>query len=198
MALIPASHWTAPGYLAQLKAKREQVLANMSKPMKPKNGDGFLPLPSTAVPSVQSCDLAAAKTKHKTNGVAVELAELEIENNPIEELPATAAVQLRDTRSLPTFEAMFPTVGAERQRTIKWTAFVDGMADAGFESRDVGGSMIPFEPHSGTEEAVPAGRIVFHQPHPETKIATVVLQGMGKRLSKWFGWVQETFVLAKE
>lgn len=52
--------------------------------------------------------------------------------------------------------------------------------------------MVGFE-HSGGK-----GAVVFHRPHPEPILDPIMLHGIGSRMNKHFGWVRETFVLAKK
>lgn len=61
------------------------------------------------------------------------------------------------------------------------------MNDPNFNARNVGGSAVAFE-HPSKK------KIIFHRPHPVAKIDSVMLQSMGKRLEKHFGWSRETFV----
>jgi hypothetical protein len=40
-----------------------------------------------------------------------------------------------------------------------------------------------------------SGSVKFHMPHPEPLVDAIKLRGFGKRLHKWFGWTNETFIL---
>ncbi|KAI0425670.1 hypothetical protein F5Y09DRAFT_352109 [Xylaria sp. FL1042] len=91
-------------------------------------------------------------------------------------------------RALNTIRLMFPSTPEEASRSLQWTDFVYAMSDMGFIARYNGGSAVSFE-------ADGQRRIVFHKPHPEPKIAPVMLQVMGARMNKWFGWERENFVL---
>ncbi len=75
-------------------------------------------------------------------------------------------------------------------KSVEWNDFIHAMADVGFTARSNGGSAVLFErnPQLG-------GKIVFHKPHPVTKIDAIMLRSMGKRMTKWFGWSRELFVL---
>ena len=42
------------------------------------------------------------------------------------------------------------------------------------------------------------GRIVFHKPHPDTKITQSRLQSWGRRMNRPFDWVRESFVVVDE
>lgn len=64
------------------------------------------------------------------------------------------------------------------------------MKDVGFKARNLTGFAVIFEsPTNGH------GRSVFQKSHPIAKIDVVMLRAMGKRMSKWFGWQRNSFVL---
>lgn len=90
-----------------------------------------------------------------------------------------------------TLRSMFPDTNEERDKSIDWSAFVNSMNEAGFTVRNGGGSIVRFESRSGE------GSINFHRPHPDPTIDPVMLQAMGQRMNRWFGWARETFVLVK-
>ncbi|KAI4862384.1 hypothetical protein F4820DRAFT_430728 [Hypoxylon rubiginosum] len=92
-------------------------------------------------------------------------------------------------RSLQIFSYMFPNTAEESAKTVGWDEFVHAICDVGFTARSNGGSAVLFEHVDG-------GKIVFHKPHPVTKIDSVMLRSMGKRMTKWFGWGRDKFVLA--
>ncbi|KAJ3497994.1 hypothetical protein NLG97_g1472 [Lecanicillium saksenae] len=106
-----------------------------------------------------------------------------------ESTTVTRPTPIRVTKySLDVFHLMFPDKG-KTPKDILWDRFVHAMADAGFTARNCGGSLVAFK-HESHE-----GRIVFHRPHPDNKIDPIMLQAMGKRLTKWFGWERDLFVL---
>lgn len=73
---------------------------------------------------------------------------------------------------------------------IKWNGFVSAIFDAGFSATSNGGSAVNFK-----DEEASRGAIVFHRPHPDSRISPDMLRGMGKRLTKWFGWNEDMFVV---
>ncbi|OTA64856.1 hypothetical protein K449DRAFT_392957 [Hypoxylon sp. EC38] len=91
-------------------------------------------------------------------------------------------------RSLSIFGYMFPRTAEESTKTVGWDDFVHAICEVGFTARNNGGSAVLFENIDG-------GKIVFHKPHPVAKIDPVMLRSMGKRMTKWFGWDRERFVL---
>ena len=95
---------------------------------------------------------------------------------------------LATTRVLGVIKKMYPTSVEETSaKDTDWDLFVHAMNDLNFNARNVGGSGVAFE-HPSKK------KIIFHRPHPVAKIDSVMLQSMGKRLKKHFGWSRETFV----
>lgn len=105
-------------------------------------------------------------------------------------------------RALEVFALMFPRKGdRETSRSVDWDRFVHAMTDAGFTARSNGGSAVLFETHPDQHQhqRLPVeGKIVFHKPHPVSKIDTVMMRHMGKRMAKWFGWSREVFVVVDQ
>lgn len=91
-------------------------------------------------------------------------------------------------RALEILRKMFPTSIEEiSAKDTDWDLFVHAMNDLNFNARNVGGSGVAFE-HPSKK------KIIFHRPHPVAKIDSVMLQSIGKRLKKHFGWSRESFV----
>ncbi|KAI1129987.1 hypothetical protein F5Y10DRAFT_290237 [Nemania abortiva] len=119
--------------------------------------------------------------------------ETESQNESLESdpapAPAPAPVPVQTTkRAMKAIKLMFPTTAEEASNGLQWEDFIHAMNDMGFVARNGGGSAVSFE-------AEGQGRIVFHRPHPESKIAPVVLRTMGARMSKSFAWSRESFYL---
>jgi hypothetical protein len=64
-----------------------------------------------------------------------------------------------------------------------------------FSVKQGGGSAVIFENKGSIKEQGTRGKIVFHKPHPVPKIDPIMLHAWGKRMTKWFGWHREFFVL---
>ncbi|THZ84725.1 hypothetical protein D6C84_03868 [Aureobasidium pullulans] len=107
------------------------------------------------------------------------------EENPIsrQQIPAPP-------RAFGLVKKMFPVTAQETTANLDWDIFVHSMADLSFAARNVGGSAVAFD------HAASGRKIIFHRPHPVSKIDSVMLQSMGKRLSKHFGWNRDVFVEA--
>ncbi|KAK4543627.1 hypothetical protein LTR36_005272 [Oleoguttula mirabilis] len=94
--------------------------------------------------------------------------------------------------SLRIFAKMFPSSAAVVFKgAVRWQQFVTAMADAGCSATHTGGSAVSFDQCASTGAG---GTIVFHKPHPDPEVDAVMLQTMGKRLRKWFGWDADVFV----
>ncbi|KAF1919968.1 hypothetical protein BDU57DRAFT_442892 [Ampelomyces quisqualis] len=182
--------WRDKQYTGRLEAKRKQILTDMQKPQAPESEDFFLPLPP-AIEQKVKLSVVPPKSKIKTRG------EGKAEDDPPVEQLATELEATRVTihvskRSYATFRYIFPVTPEERQKSIDWNTFVDSMTDAGFAASNGGGSIVTFE------NTIGGGKIIFHRPHPEPTVDPIMLQSMGNRLNRWFGWTRETFALVKK
>ncbi|KAL4405852.1 hypothetical protein CABS03_12253 [Colletotrichum abscissum] len=94
-------------------------------------------------------------------------------------------------RTVGVVHLMYPDAQT-KPRNITWDDFVYALCDAGFVASNNGGSAVRFERGSrgGSGDK---GAIIFHKPHPVLKIDPVMLHGMGRRLTKWFGWTRDSF-----
>jgi len=178
--------WRDPQYTARLEAKRNQILSDMKKPEVTESEDVFLPLPASGnekpdIISVKSRDKIKTRGEARTEDEQVEDLATELDSTHIT-IPVSK-------RSHTAFRYMFPVTSEERKKSIPWTTFVDSMIDAGFAVRNGGGSIVTFENVSS------GGKIIFHRPHPDPTVDPIMLQSMGNRLNRWFGWNRETFVL---
>ncbi|KAL2071114.1 hypothetical protein VTL71DRAFT_12349 [Oculimacula yallundae] len=200
-----------PAHLKSVEAERKEVLAVIAE----KEASRVAKLgrkPSNAVVQAQwgapeskpEIDIAQTKQKIKTRSadeVADSMSSLAItsESRPDAALEERLQVQV-NKRTLSIFKAMFPGSNpADRSRAIEWDAFISAMAEdgVGFVARhSAGGSAYTFEPN---EKSLWYGKgaISFHKPHPEHVIDAINVMAHGKRMSKWFGWSEETFVLKK-
>lgn len=119
---------------------------------------------------------------------------------------ATAEINLEDVDKEPS-EQVVVSVNADSKRlltrmyvtdpnakkNVRWENFVTAMVDAGFCATHSGGSAVTFK-----DARFGGGSIVFHRPHPDPSIDDIMLRGMGRRLSKWFGWDKDSFVARED
>jgi hypothetical protein len=91
--------------------------------------------------------------------------------------------------TLDVIAQLFP-VEARDTGMVRWAHFVHALADAGMAATQSAGSAVTFK--------VLDQSISFHKPHPEPEIDAIKARSFGKRLSKKYGWKNETFVLRKK
>ncbi|KAI4753712.1 hypothetical protein E4T51_13167 [Aureobasidium sp. EXF-12344] len=94
--------------------------------------------------------------------------------------------------SLVILHHIFPTRGAESQRSFSWQDFLGAMVDAGFRIVQSQGSAITMKLNHHTGSGVKT--IVLHRPHPSPTVNPIMLRRIAKRMEKWFGWHREMFV----
>jgi hypothetical protein len=182
--------WKSDEYLGLLATKREHILHEITtrKGKTVSNEDFWLPFPA-GVDVVGRPEIPVPKNKAKTRGIAYGAHTADLV--PPSSAHAAASVQIAlKKRAMKAFRFMFPTTSEERQQTLDWATFVWAMEEAGFKGRNGGGSEVSFE------KVDCGGRINFHRPHPDPHLDPVILQGMGQRMNKWFGFTRETFRLA--
>lgn len=75
---------------------------------------------------------------------------------------------------------------------VRWIVLLQALTDAGLAATPGAGSAMSFSNGHGT--------ISIHKPHDRagSVVHAVRLRGVGRRLSKWFGWTKETFVLREK
>lgn len=193
LAMEPLLSWNHFEYRTRLKLKREQILADINKPRAVGGDDTFLPLyvpPNTSETS-KTVSKLIPKVKVKTRG-APQAQDPVTVDQVLQELKLDHPTLHVSKRSYAALRCIFPATIEDRQKNLDWNTFVDSMIEAGFAAQNRGGSMVGFE-HSGGK-----GAIVFHRPHPEPILDPIMLHGVGSRMNKHFGWVRETFVLAKK
>ncbi|CAK1357527.1 unnamed protein product [Cercospora beticola] len=102
-----------------------------------------------------------------------------------------APISIRMKReNLVVFQKMYRADTESNQGgTIRWQAFVQAMKDAGFTAEEAAGSAVSFRSSSL------GGSICFHRPHPDPVLHPIMLYAMARRLTKWFGFTTDTFVL---
>ncbi|XMA07875.1 hypothetical protein WAI453_000666 [Rhynchosporium graminicola] len=141
-------------------------------------------------------EASGPKVKHKTRGPTDRLVS-ETGSPPEIENPELKPIVAVNKRALSVFKAMFPGDNLEdRCRAIDWDVFVNALCEegVGFIARhSVGGSAYTLEPN---EKSLWFGKgaISFHKLHPEHVIDAIIVMAHGKRMAKWFGWGEGTFV----
>lgn len=86
----------------------------------------------------------------------------------------------------------------DNQQTTDWNLFVLAMRGVGFTARNTGGSAVAFQLQRGPNGENNTRKIVFHKPHPDQKIDSVMLHHFSRRLARRFGWGEGCFVVKGE
>lgn len=86
-----------------------------------------------------------------------------------------------------TADLMFAGYGMAGRLT-RWEHVVSALVDAGCSAVTGSGSAVTL-----TDARNLRGPTVFHRPHPDPSVDSIMLRSVGKQLRKWFGWDAETF-----
>lgn len=68
------------------------------------------------------------------------------------------------------------------------------MSYVGFSAESITGSAWVFKRQN--KESL--DKIIFHEPHPDSKIPPLIAKSIARRLQRTFGWTAETFVRADQ
>ncbi|KAK1713108.1 hypothetical protein BDP67DRAFT_591067 [Colletotrichum lupini] len=184
-----------PEYLEAIAREEEEIMAKITEAEKPAP-DTFLDR-STATEGIIRADLVQTTQREKVktrpdNSSSSSQSVDDPESPDIATLSIEPVTRLRvSPRTLGVVHLMYPDAQT-KPRNITWDDFVYALCDAGFVASNNGGSAVRFERGSrgGSGDK---GAIIFHKPHPVLKIDPVMLHGMGRRLTKWFGWTRDSF-----
>ncbi|KAL8764002.1 MAG: hypothetical protein Q9184_000290 [Pyrenodesmia sp. 2 TL-2023] len=130
-------------------------------------------------------------TKLKTRGTPTEAVE---EINAQRELPSTEIEdEVRplfrlDKRVYKVFSSIFRLFTKDGvPGEVPWSDFINAMVSIGFPVQSLDGSASVFSPADGSLSR----SIIFHEPHPMSKIPYLVARWVGRRLNRTFGWTAE-------
>jgi len=199
-----------PDYVRSVQAERDDIRARIAQKVLEtqkafEQQASILSFEPNSADSQQKNESTGLKIKVKTR---TESNRPELSNTHV----SSATADLEDQPNVITvavtksafsvFRSMFPSRISEEpsQKEVRWDSFVQAMAESevGFVARrSSGGSAVQFEPNESSKW-FGKGKIVFHKPHPVPVIDPVMLLSMGKRMRKWFGWNEETFVLEEK
>lgn len=144
--------------------------------------------------TIDQTKLAAPRQKMKTRGpspcpthsAGEDPTAETVENNPP---PQTPRITVKK-KPFNTFAALFGRPVADKPPgELPWTDFKKAMVNVGFSSEKLQGSAWLFS--SGLQS------IVFHEPHPESKLPMQWARRIARRLNRNFGWTAESFVPEK-
>ncbi|KAG6368750.1 hypothetical protein INS49_002964 [Diaporthe citri] len=138
------------------------------------------------------------KIKVKTRGTPAPQASASTQDEETEQEDQDPARIIQvDRRALKVFGALFHTPSStSKPGEVPWTEFLHAMRSAGFRIEKLYGSVWQFTPHDDSDGHVGAGMrsILFHEPHPHSKIPFWDARRHGRRLTRAYGWSGETFV----
>ncbi len=130
---------------------------------------------------------ARIKTRPTTAGLVASDEQVLADPPAVEKEVATSGKIAVSSASLRLFERMFSRFG-EAQGPTKWEHLIRALWEAGLAARHSGGSAVsPHERHR-------KGRVTVHRPNPEVEYGLYKLRGIGKRLTKHFGWDEQIFM----
>lgn len=138
------------------------------------------------------------KTKIKTRGTAIPQASASTQVQETEEEVQSPVHTIHvDRRALKVFSTLFHTPSStSNPGEVPWTEFLHAMRSAGFGMEKLQGSAWQFTPHDDNDSRMVAGTrsIMFHEPHPHSRIPFWHARRHGRRLTRAYGWSGETFV----
>ena len=109
-------------------------------------------------------------------------------NKPDQKIPVSNKV-------LRAFSSLFYIPSADTAPgELPWKDFVHAMSHVGFSAQKLAGSAWVFRQR---DKNLPE-KILFHEPHPDSKIPSHFAARMAWRLRRSFGWTGETFVRAAD
>ncbi|KAL8754103.1 MAG: hypothetical protein Q9199_004569 [Rusavskia elegans] len=136
---------------------------------------------------------SAVREKVKTRGLPIEYAQSE----NLEPMPATNQASTGGDKpprlsvrkkAFNTFAALFgKPLATKLPGELPWTDFKKAMVNVGFGAEKIQGSSWLFESKRGS--------IIFHEPHPQSKLPMQWARRIARRLNRNFGWTADTFVL---
>jgi hypothetical protein len=195
----------SPNYLASLAAERSQIEAEdeqnvaASKQANATKAAGSQQLTwvKDDTPKEPVKEKPTKPTKPKasrlTSEQELELLQVGLEDVQVAEAEARPAEPeklhiLVKHESLTVFNKMFTSAGST---SVRWINLVQALTDAGMTATQ--------RPGSGVKFTYGLRSVTFDKPHPEPVVGAVLLRrGIGRRLTKWFGWDGETFVLREK
>ncbi|POS76705.1 hypothetical protein DHEL01_v204907 [Diaporthe helianthi] len=144
------------------------------------------------------------KAKVKTRGTAVprNLTMDEFQTAEPEGPSPVQTIQV-DRRAIKVFSALFHIPSSTSQPgEVPWNDFLHAMRSAGFWMEKLYGSVWQFSPRRGNDNnsnnihmGVDMRTILFHEPHPHSRIPFRQARRHGRRLARAYGWSGQTFVL---
>lgn len=142
-----------------------------------------------------------ARMKVKSRGVAATIFETTgtsipntKEDDDIPRTPVLPRIPVRKKAPI-TFSTLFgtPIDGNIPSGEIPWIDFRKAMVNVGFGAEKLQGSAWLFK----KPEDSGSRSIIFHEPHPESKLCVKLARRIARRLQRRFGWTAEAFELIR-
>ena len=142
-----------------------------------------------------------ARIKVKSRGIAATTTEttetLAPDTKKDDDLPKVLTLPKIPVRkkALSTFSVLFgkPIDGNTPSGEVPWIDFRKAMVNVGFCAEKLQGSAWLFK----KPEDSGSRSIIFHEPHPESKLCVKWARRFARRLQRRFGWTVESFVLTE-
>jgi hypothetical protein len=187
----------SPGYIAEVAAEREEIEdEDARKKMREAQAQSEMQFVRQPWDIGAGEDLATKKglPKQSESPVSIEdsVQKLALDQAPENDVaPVATATTLtprfpvkQDTLSI---MAKAFSIQADGTKEVPWIEFVRALMDIGMNAAQGPGSAVVFSNHLGS--------LSFNKPHPKPVVSAIKLRGFGKRLHKWFGWDNDSFVL---
>ncbi|KAL8918021.1 MAG: hypothetical protein Q9208_007619 [Pyrenodesmia sp. 3 TL-2023] len=142
--------------------------------------------------TIDPSEPSTVRQKVKTRGSLVDDAQAEDHGpTPVTNQDSTAVESPRlsvKKKAFNTFAALFGKPLADKlPGELPWTDFKKAMVNVGFGAEKLQGSGWLFESDRRS--------IIFHEPHPESKLPMQWARRIARRLNRNFGWTADSFVL---
>ncbi|KAL8994276.1 MAG: hypothetical protein Q9169_005711 [Polycauliona sp. 2 TL-2023] len=136
-----------------------------------------------------------ARQKTKTRSSTAHDSAVDTPDSGANTIGASASVAIPrltvKKKAFNTFAALFGKSTANTMPgELPWVDFKRAMVNIGFGAEKLQGSAWLFKP----SDKLPSGSIIFHEPHPESKLPMQWARRIARRLNRNFGWTAETFV----
>jgi len=135
-------------------------------------------------------EILVPRTKTKTRSLLPELPPI-VQPEPDNVISLTPSIKI-DKRAQKVLAALFYDPTRDAPGEIPWSEFLHTFASINFGIEKQHGSAWVFTPPEESQRA-----IIFHEPHPSSKIPLRIARRHGRRLSRAYGWTKETFVLTE-
>lgn len=120
------------------------------------------------------------------------------------EKPPPILCHFKKLNEFQTISSIFPDRSKsieEGGKTMEWLDFVSTMKTLGFNAEHRGGSAFTFKGaiRLPSDPSNPQKRSIgVHRPHPDTDMGPILLQSLGRRCSRRFGWQRGNFAVEQK